>query len=366
MTAAFPLVFPGSRTLAGWWKHLAPLQPRALWVSHLLLHRVEALAVIQRPSSLDPFLLLVLQAVALTPGETPERLDSRLHLGPPLLRQVLRQLEGERLVHSDGSGIWSLTPLGGQALDEGEYLRGRYERRAFTFVESEQPGRPPHFLDVANHLAPTPWPAGDGWHFDVDILRACVRRPVGWKERHRFPPEVEAIVTGEAAASALPAPPAWQRVLLDRPERLLAVLILAPAAGVGERLVGFAVQQEGWVVAAQPALDLAEGWQEVLPELTEEPPLNPWRQAWRTWCQPRALPAAEVDACALERHGCRLRVAAPSRLVELLRAARSDVLKGDAWLLAGTGRLRMAARVELVDAGRAGAGMAAPAGHCGG
>jgi hypothetical protein len=32
-----------------------------------------------------------------------------------------------------------------------------------------------------------------------------------------------------------------------------------------------------------------------------------------------------------------------------LQAARSDVLKGEAWLLAGTGRVRTAARVELTD-----------------
>ena len=34
-------------------------------------------------------------------------------------------------------------------------------------------------------------------------------------------------------------------------------------------------------------------------------------------------------------------------IVERLRAARSDALKGDAWLLAGKSRLRMAARVVL-------------------
>jgi len=77
--------------------------------------------------------------------------------------------------------------------------------------------------------------------------------------------------------------------------------------------------------------------------------LDHWRHAWRAWCHPRGLPVAEVDACILERQGCRLRVTAVPRLIERLRTARSDVFKGEAWLLAGTGRLRAAAQVELVE-----------------
>jgi hypothetical protein len=44
-----------------------------------------------------------------------------------------------------------------------------------------------------------------------------------------------------------------------------------------------------------------------------------------------------------------LRVLAPGRLIDRLRAARSDALKNEAWLLAGTGRLRAAAVIELVE-----------------
>ena len=48
--------------------------------------------------------------------------------------------------------------------------------------------------------------------------------------------------------------------------------------------------------------------------------------------------------------GIHLRVAPPARLLERLRAARSDALKGEAWLLAGEGPVRRAAVVELVEA----------------
>jgi hypothetical protein len=93
---------------------------------------------------------------------------------------------------------------------------------------------------------------------------------------------------------------------------------------------------------------LRESWQEIFPELGEEPSEETWRLAWRAWCEQRALPAAEAAACSVERKGERLRLTAPGALVERLRAARSDVLKGETWLLAGEGRIRPAALVELV------------------
>src|SRR5262249_16686382 len=148
MTAVSPLVFPGSRTLAGWWKHLAPLQPRAIWVGHLLLHRVEALAALQLVCRVDPLCLIILRVLALTGRGSLQDLDHRLHLGLPLLRQLLRYLESEQLVLAEEeAGTWSLTGLGRQGLEQGSYMRVSHERRAFYFVENEQQAGPPHFLN---------------------------------------------------------------------------------------------------------------------------------------------------------------------------------------------------------------------------
>jgi hypothetical protein len=354
MTAVSPLVFPRGRTLAGWWKQLAHLQPQALWVGHLLLHRVEALAALHLLSRLDSLSLFVLRAVALTgPGTLPD-LNARLHLGLPLLRELLRFLERAQLVCPDDGGSWSLTALGRQGIQQGSYMRPRNERRTFYFVESQQPARPPHFLKFQKETATLASPGVDGWHFEPALLQACIQRPVEWKQRFGFPQEVQQIFgTDTEEAPALPSTQTWQRIVLDRVERLVAALVLAPAApatGNRERLFGFAVKLEGWELqAGEPVFVLDADWQDVFPELAEDPSLDQWRQAWREWCQPRGLPAAEVDACVVERHGSRLRVLAPPHLVERLRAARSDVFKGEAWLLAGTARLREAAVIELVE-----------------
>lgn len=351
MTAVSPLIFPGGRTLASWWKQLASLQPLGLWTGHLLLHRVEALAALQLLAPLDRIFLFVLSALALADRSTVQDLDQRLHLGLALLRQLLRHLENENLVRPEDGVSWSLTDLGRQGLELGRYAQIRHERRGFYFVESEQPARPPHFLNFAHPPAALPWPASDAWRFEPSHLQACVGRPAEWKQRFAFPLEVRQILASDPAPeSSTSASQEWQRIIVDRPERLMVILVLVPAGERKDRLVGFAVQPEGWTFPiAEPAFGVEADWQEVFPELAVDLALEQWRHAWRAWCQPRGLPATEVDACVLERQGYRLRVTAAPRLVERLRAARSDVFKGEAWLLAGTGRLRAAAQIEFVE-----------------
>src|SRR5262245_57747564 len=125
MTPASSLAFPGSRKLAGWWRLLAPYQPQALWVGHLLFHHVEALVRLTQFGPADAFNLFLLRAVALVDAETGatlagaslDRLDDRLGLGRPVLRQALRGLEAEGLIWPiPARGSWSLTDLGRQAL----------------------------------------------------------------------------------------------------------------------------------------------------------------------------------------------------------------------------------------------------------
>jgi hypothetical protein len=88
---------------------------------------------------------------------------------------------------------------------------------------------------------------------------------------------------------------------------------------------------------------------EVLTVLGGEPSADAWRQAWQAWSQTRSLPGGEVDACRLEPSGHRLVVRAPAKLLDRLKAAKSEALKGEAWVLAGAGRVRAAAMLDLVE-----------------
>lgn len=350
MTGAPSLSFPSSRTLVAWWKLLAARRPRRLWVGHLLLHHVEALVRLSKLCPSDPFTQFVLKVLPLA-GATLDQADSRLHLGRQVLRQVLRHLQGEGLVEADSAGRWRTTPLGRQALDQGTYPRTDHERRTFYFVESERRDQPPHFLNVTRPGS-VPWPAPDGWDFEVRHLETCVQRPDEWKRLHGFPLEVQDVLAVETNGQPGPGqPPSWQRVVLDRPERLPAVIVLAPDAAGGDLLLGFGIQQEGWALqAGEPAFALDGGWQEAFPDLAEATPPEAWRRAWLAWCQSRNIPAADAEACVLEPVEHRLRVVAPGRLMQRLRSARSEALKHEAWILAGEGRIRAAALLDVVEA----------------
>jgi hypothetical protein len=170
MTAPAALAFPGGRAVAGWWRQLSPFRPRQLWVSHLLLHQVEALVRVSRPHRPDPFHALILKALALGPA-TPAALDDRLHLGRQVLGRVLRGLGDAGLAADDG-GRWSLTPAGSQAAEQGESFRSSHERRTFTFVAAEDRDRPPRFIGVAA-AGPGATPARDAREFDVRDLQAA-------------------------------------------------------------------------------------------------------------------------------------------------------------------------------------------------
>ncbi len=336
MTAAGTWPFPSGRALHGWWTNLAPRRPTRLWFTHLLLHRIEALAEVTHTHHPDAMQLALLRLLAVADGSALAALD-HLHVDRQLLGRWLSGLATDGLLQTSGSG-WQLTAAGRTAATTGAYTQPGQERRSFYFVDQREFQRPAHFLNLARPAMPQPTPGGDFW-FDLRWLQECFQRPQEWKAVHQFPPDVGAVV-GLAAPS-----PAWREVVLDRPEQLAAAVIQTETG-----VEGYAVQTEDWKLRGdEPAFTLGEGWEAVLPELAAEPSADQWRSAWQGWCRQRSLPAAETEGCVLERRDYVLEVQAPKRLVERLKMGRSDVLQGETWLLAGTGRTRTAACVKVVE-----------------
>jgi hypothetical protein len=345
MERASSLTFPGGRALAGWWRQLQPYRPQALWAGYLFLHRVEALVAREQHRPADRLERLALQAVALEPaGATSEHLQQRLALPLPAIRRLLDALAAGQLVQSGPAG-WGLTERGRQLLHEGIQRTLLRERAVFPFVERLGPQgerqAPPHFFP-AREAASADWQAENGTRFDPALLRACVAQPEDWKRRFDFPTEVHALVEPHAGD--------WQPVLVDRTERPLVALACCAAGAGADRLQGFAGEVNGWRLDAEPMLDLPAETCALLPELCPRPTDEDWRQAWLSWCRQRNLPAHEAEHSRLRRMDHRLEVEAPPRLVERLRLAKSDIFRDDAWVLAGDGYLRQAARLHLAGA----------------
>jgi hypothetical protein len=349
MNAAAAVPFPPGRLVASWQRDLARLDPQALWVVHLLVHRVEAPVAGHSLEPLDCLhegLLRYLPAAsAPEPGNCLADLAAPLHLDEQLLLRVLLSLQNLGLAQpsttpGDPRPRWARTDLGSQALEAGGVRREGQARRVFHFIVANPDAETARFLPLE---APPLTPAEEPWSFRLAWLMEALEQPREWKERHGFPADATTLAApGEAREP-------WESIVVAAHGWLSLLCVRSGAAG-GETLQGFPVQPEGWTLKLhQPVLRLGPEWAELLPELAAAPTLDEWRQSWKQWTQPRSLPAAEVDACRLEEAGLTLRVTPPPALLERLRAARSDALKGDAWLLAGRDRVRRLLRVEIVE-----------------
>ena len=326
MTAGVPFPIPPDRVLSTWRRALTAFQPRRLWLGQLLLHRVEALVRVARRHEVEPVRLALLRQLA------DKALLDHLHVDRDLLTRWLFELSADGLIEPGGEA--RLTERGRQALDSGAYTAAVEQRRVFSFLDEGDPNRPLLFVPFQGRGVAVAPPSG--WRFDASTLEECARRSPEWKARHDFPTDVEAVLTPAAPATD------WRRVILDRPEQLLMVFIPSGAAAEKRRL-GFAVRADDWMLQTDaPALSLDEDDQDALPALGAEPSAETWREAWRVWCQRRGL--SDADACRIEALEDRVRVVAPRGLASTLGGDRHE-----AWLLAGAGRTRVAAPMEIVE-----------------
>jgi hypothetical protein len=350
MIAAASLAFPGSKTLSAWWSQLAPFKPLQLWVGHLFIHRLDVLAEVVRFEKADSLHLMLLRAVALEEAVSTidsaalERLDRHLHLGHGVIGRVLSDLRTEELL-SPGPTV-ALTPAGRSAVASGQYPRRGWQRRELVFAERLRPdgsrSQPPHYLALSAAPAQR-WQPDASAGFEPAWLRQFSAQPQTWKETFAVPSEIQGIADPEDNSQVEPS--LWKRVPIDRPERLLAAFIAVGESGP-EKILVFAAQQDGWELrSAGPIGALAWSGREEFPDLTAS--CN-WSKSWQDWYIARQFTAAEIQACTLTPASHRLELRVPDSLRGRFTTGKSDLLKGDTWLLAGDGYLRSAANVVLV------------------
>jgi hypothetical protein len=328
MTASFAMSVPGSRPLAGWWRDLGAHEPARLWFAHLALHRLEVLVEGESVSPLDAVgdaLLGHLRTLPLPADLT--QLPADLHLDPALFRRIVDHLVGRGLLSLDAGGRVSPTSIGSVTAPR---LR---QRHILYFTD----GMPAYFLPLEGTACAAMMPPA-GWAFGIDRLDEFATRPADWRRDNRFPADIRRFLH----PADLPEAAQAEAVIVDRAEQSLLALVQT-----GDAILGFPVGAENWELRRTPALTLPTA-SDFASALLAPLPVEAWRHAWLGWCQQRSLPGNEADACQLEPADHRLVVRAPGRLVDKLRQGRSEALRGEAWLLAGAGRVRHAAVIELV------------------
>jgi hypothetical protein len=342
------LSFPPAQHLAQWWTQLAPLRPKQFWVGYLLVHRVEALVSVLRHHSLDSLSHFVLRALALAPERTVEQLDSSLHLGRSLLAQMLRRLEAGQVVSQSKADTWALSSTGRHVIEFGSYRQTRLEREEFCFFEREPSTGDPYFVDLrVLPEASAPWPSDHPCHFNIKVLTDCIRRPEQWKKNYGFSTAVKELIGPDPSPSA-PGSANWDRVIIDRPLCLATALVRAPKAPGRDRLVGFTIGLDEWLLnSAEPMFQIDDAASDPFRGLSRRATVEHWQQAWQSWCRAHRLPAADAAGCKLSLQGYRLRVIGSRRFMDQSRTARSEISRGHGWILAGEGLLRSAARIEL-------------------
>ncbi|MFO0929871.1 MAG: hypothetical protein U0736_23070 [Gemmataceae bacterium] len=332
-----PLPLPGGRVLHGWWRELAPLAPRRVWFAQLAVHRVEVLGEVSTTTARGRLATALLGLLARRPAPvSPAEAAGDLALDLPLAAALFDDLTAAGLLEPVGDRWAVRSPAAGNA--DGPTASGTLQRRTFYFTDDTPPGYVPLKPDSG-----VPFTPPDEWAAAVQpVADALAQQPAGWKQAHGFPTptssglvlpaDVAAVDAGEQRRSTSPS---WPRLVLVETD--LAGWWRCRRGRTAGRAGG---RPEGRSAGGQPArCPGARGGRRRSVAAGVARLVSATKSARR---RRGRLPAGAV--------GHRLQVRAPARLVDRLRLGAGATLARRAWLLAGTGRVRAAAQIELVGA----------------
>jgi len=324
---------PGSRTLAGWWRQFADLQPLRIAFGPLPLVTLHALTRLRQACTIDSSESFLLRALSLRSNSTLTQLQELLLIPRPVLIGHLESLRMLGFV-ANQHDAWTLTPTGRKAVGGDDQVSVLYNRRAFTFVDA-RPHLPPQFLSVSDsefassrNLAP-PENIADF----VIALRTAVEATEQWKAKHRFPTEIEGIVwptPQKPETNGELMQPAWRRLILVTNEPTPGVMVELP-----DEYRLYSLESEGYTLSHEHMLIQLPKQSNSDADLIATPTPESLADSWRNWCQARQFPSGDTISLRVSEHV--LHVEAHATLRDRLTALGSDQ-----WLLMDGVGMRLA------------------------
>lgn len=159
-------------------------------------HTIEACVAIKRRKKMDELELFLLQAIHNRLKQpTAEGLNSLLHVGSQIIRQIAISLVGNELLQESTDGFYQITKQGVDAIRSREMVIHQQECCHFHFINGTN-----EFLRIRDprkiylrDLAPRE--TGAHWSFDIGILKRCIAESEQWKRERGFSVDVVGLIT---------------------------------------------------------------------------------------------------------------------------------------------------------------------------
>lgn len=197
-----PIALPSEAKKHLWRQLAGPDNKIVLYLAECYFHAVEAYVAVERTEQMGELEFFVLKAARLFTQPDLHDLNSVLHVGTQVLRQIVNQFVRDGLLSEESDGRFRMTPQGRVAAESGRVVKLERTRVLFHFTYDSneyvrvRDATVRKLRDMRRHETP-----GD-WHFEASSIAQCIGQSEEWKRIRGFPSGIVRLLTAEDDKSA--------------------------------------------------------------------------------------------------------------------------------------------------------------------
>lgn len=164
-----------------------------IFLTRCYIHAIEACVSVSRRESIDELEYFVLKSIDILGCADIERVNSLLHIGRQIIRQIIVKLNKDKLLSTTTDIFFEVTALGRKVLEEGVMIKLEKIRQIFHFIDGGN-----EFLRIKEHsrfltdLGPHETAAG--WNFNLESLQKCLNETDNWKKQRQFSTDIHELI----------------------------------------------------------------------------------------------------------------------------------------------------------------------------